>query len=135
METDDGDLTYFILHQLSVLDDALRELLDDLKARAKHAKELSRAIAGFDGLNHRQRALLQSAVRHPLQSYTIAGHASAHRVTYLTARSDLAKLVELRYVRTERVGKSNRYYPTGRLAKLAIQPRARTAGARARARR
>ncbi len=79
---------------------------------------LSQAISEFEWLNHRQRALLQAAVRHPLQSYTIEGHATTHRVHYLTARSDLAKLVELGYLRADRVGKSKRFYPTDRLARL-----------------
>lgn len=118
VETDDGDLTYFILHQLAVLEEALRDLLDHLKRRAKHAGELARAIAGFDELNHRQRALMQEAARHPLKTYTIEGHATANRVHYLTARSDLKKLVELGYLNEERAGKGKRFAPSERLARL-----------------
>jgi Fic family protein len=81
VETDDGDLTYFILHQLGVLEEALLDLLDHLKRRAKRQGELARAIAGFEELNHRQRALMQEAARHPLETYTIEGHATATACT------------------------------------------------------
>lgn len=118
VENDGGDLTYFILHQLSVLDEALRELFDHLKRRADHARAMAQAIAAFDGLNHRQRTLLSAAARHPFDSYTIEGHAAAHRVHYLTARTDLSKLVDLGYLRAERVGRAKRFYPTKTLAKV-----------------
>jgi len=118
VETDDADLTYFILHQLDVLQEALDELLAHLKERAKRARELSSIIADFDRLNHRQRALLQKAVRHPLQNYTIEGHATSHGVHYQTARNDLQALVALGYFEPERVGKGKRFRPADKLTQL-----------------
>lgn len=81
-------------------------------------------IAGFDTLNHRQRALLERAARHPLESYTIEGHATSHRVHYHTARADLKALVEQGFLERKRAGKSHRYHPGERL-KPAIEGRAR----------
>ncbi len=118
VESDDGDLTYFLLHQLGVLDEARSELLDHLERRATQARELARAVAGFDELNHRQRALLAATVRHPLRSYTIGEHATTHRVHYLTARADLGTLVELGYLRAEQVGRKKRFFPAARMAAL-----------------
>lgn len=114
-ETDDGDLTYFILHQLQVMRAALDELTEHLKKRARRMAALASAVAEFDSLNHRQRALLQRAVRHPLESYTLEGHANAHRVHYQTARNDLLELEARGYLRAERVGKGKRFFPTGAL--------------------
>lgn len=67
-ETDEGDLTYFVLHQLKVMREALAELMNHLRERAASMAELAKAVAGFDALNHRQQALLQHAVHHPLKT-------------------------------------------------------------------
>jgi Fic family protein len=118
-ETDGNDLTYFVLHQLDVMQEALGELLEHLKARVERLRELSRAIAAFDALNHRQRSLLEYAVRHPAQGATIEGHARSHSVHYMTARSDLADL-EQRGLLTSTPTKPKRYFPSqGLLAQQA----------------
>lgn len=116
-ETDDGDLTYFILHQLKVMRESLAELTSHLTARAQRMAQLARTVAGFDSLNHRQRAVLQHAIRHPGQSYTIEGHAESHRVHYQSARNDLTDLVGRGYFEARRVGKGKRYYASESLPK------------------
>ncbi len=118
-ETDGNDLTYFVLNQLDVMQEALQELLDHLKARVERLKQLSQAIAAFDALNHRQRSLLAYAVRHASQGATIEGHARSHGVHYMTARSDLADL-EHRGLLTSTPTKPKRYFPSdGLLAQQA----------------
>ncbi|MFW5876529.1 MAG: hypothetical protein ACOCXM_07315 [Myxococcota bacterium] len=64
----------FILHQLDVLGVAIKELAQHLYERVARLQELERPVAHTGELNHRQRALLQHAVHHPMQSYTIDGH-------------------------------------------------------------
>lgn len=122
VETDEGDLTYFILHQLDILREAFEALLDHLERRATEARRLAGLVAGFESLNHRQRALLQKAIRHPLESYTIAGHARAHRVHYHTARADLDQLVKRGFLEERRVGKGKRFSPSRKIARL-IDPK------------
>lgn len=116
-ETDGGDLTYFILHQLRVMREATDELVSHLRSRVDRMKQLARTVAGFDELNHRQRALLQHAIRHPSESYTVDGHAASHRVHYQTARADLAELVAREYFEARRVGKGKRFAPSKRFTK------------------
>jgi Fic family protein len=116
-ETDDGDLTYFVLHQLKVMREALAELSTHLNARAKRMAQLARSVAGFDALNHRQRAVLQHAIRHPTHSYTVEGHAESHRVHYQTARTDFIDLVKGGYFEARRIGKGKRYFPSETLPK------------------
>jgi Fic family protein len=127
-ETDEGDLTYFILHQLGVMQIALDELLGHLKERAERMRLLSQTVAGFDELNHRQRALLQHAIRHPLESYTIEGHAASHHVHYQTARADLIDLVTRGYFDQHRTGKGKRFQPTTNFA-TAVRDDGRADGA------
>lgn len=116
-ETDDGDLTYFVLHQLKVMREALSELTNHLKERATSMKELAQTVAEFDSFNHRQRTLLQHAVRHPLSSYTIEGHAESHSVHYQTARNDFVDLVDKGYLVARRVGARKRYFPAESLSR------------------
>jgi len=118
-ETDEGDLTYFMLHQLEVMQQALRELIAHLERRAKRLRNLEQTVADFDELNHRQRTLLQHTVRHPRASYTIKGHAASHRVHYQTARTDLLDLVERGFFEQRRVGKGKRFFASPRFAKRA----------------
>jgi Fic family protein len=124
-ETDGGDLTYFVLHQLEVMRAALDDLIDHLTRRAERLRALSALVASFDSLNHRQRSLLEHAVRHPTQGQSIEGHATSYRVHYLTARSDLADLEQRGLLRSRRVQKVKRYYPSDALLKAAAPARTR----------
>ena len=116
-ETDDGDLTYFLLHQLRVLGRATDDLIQHLTRRAGQLKDLSRALSETQMLNHRQQAVLAHLVRESGAAATVRGHASSHDVTYLTARKDLQDMEERDLLRRLRVGKTDRYLLTERVQK------------------
>lgn len=116
-ETDDGDLTYFVLHQLDVIRLALRDLTEHVNERVQRKRLLAARVADLDDLNHRQRALLQHAVRYPMESYTIEGHARSHQVHYQTARTDLLNLVKRGLLEAWRATEGKRFRPTAKLAK------------------
>jgi Fic family protein len=126
-ETDDGDLTYFLLHQLRVLERATDDLIRHLTRRANQLESLSRALSEAQALNHRQQAVLAHLVRQAGATVTVRGHASSHDVTYLTARKDLQDMEEQGLLRRLRVGKTDRYLPTER-----VQERLMAAPARGR---
>ena len=93
-ETDDNDLTYFIIHQAEVMRRAVKELHNYIGRKTQEVEESRGFIATLDWLNHRQQAFLTHALRHPGGRYTLAEHRSRHGIAYATARSDLLKLAE-----------------------------------------
>jgi Fic family protein len=91
-ESDDNDLTYFLLAQVKVIQQAISSLHAYLERKAGEVAALQLRLAEMDGLNHRQLALLRHALRHPGFRYTVLSHQSSHGVSNQTARSDLQKL-------------------------------------------
>ncbi|MFN3712247.1 MAG: Fic family protein [Alcanivoracaceae bacterium] len=107
-ETDNNDTTYFLLHQLDTIRQAMVALHDYVERKTREQQETtalltsSRALRGR--FNHRQIALLNHALRHPGQLYRIEGHQHSHGVVYQTARSDLLTLEALGLLERSRQG-------------------------------
>lgn len=91
-ETDENDLTYFLIYQLEVIVGAIKELHGYLDRKIAEVQEAER-LAKVQGLNHRQLALLGNAMWNAGTGFTIRSHATSHAVVYQTARSDLFGLV------------------------------------------
>ena len=91
-ETDSNDLTYFLIHQLGVLRMAFEGLAVYVDETLERMQAAERLAGDLPGLNHRQRALLGHALRHPEYRYTYQSHATSHDVVLQTARADLLAL-------------------------------------------
>lgn len=91
-ESDDNDLTYFLLAQVKVIQQAIASLHAYLERKAGEVGALQQRLEGMDGLNHRQLALLRHALRHSGFRYSVLSHQNSHGVSHQTARSDLQKL-------------------------------------------
>ncbi len=95
-ETDDNDLTYFIINQLDVIINSIEKLHEYLEKKIHNissAVELIQKSDKFrDKLNSRQLTLIKHASKHPNFVYTIKAHENYHFVTYQTARNDLLML-------------------------------------------
>lgn len=116
-ETDDNDLTYFILHQLDVMEKAIQELQEYLAEKIERTRELEHVMHDVGDINHRQIALLSHALRHPHGTYTINSHKRSHRTAYATARSDLKRLAELGLLREGKRGRALVYFRPRELEK------------------
>ena len=91
-ESDDNDLTYFLLAQVKVIQQAIGSLHTYLERKAHAVGTLQLRLEGMEGLNHRQIELLRHALRHSGFRYTVVSHQNSHGVSHQTARSDLQKL-------------------------------------------
>jgi len=115
-ETDDNDLTYFILYHLDVLIRAIDQVHDYVERKTKELKESLEELRGMSALNHRQRALISHALRNPNHEYTIDSHASSHNVVHQTARTDMNDLVERSLLSKKKIGRVWYYKPEPDLA-------------------
>lgn len=93
-ETDDRDLTYFIIYQLEVIIRAIEELNQHLQRKMAEVKKVERLLRNSDEFNHRQLAVVSHALRHPDALYTVESHRSSHNIATQTARLDLTKLAD-----------------------------------------
>ena len=121
-ETDGGDTTYFLIHQLEVIERAIDDLHLYLKRKVAEVRSVEKLLQGTDDLNGRQLALLTDAIRHPDVSHTFASHSKSHRVTHETARTDLRHLVEKGLLVQRRSGRRYLFDPAPDLAKRLKEP-------------
>ena len=93
-ESDDNDLTYFIMHQLEVIKRSIDDLYGYIATRLDHRHELQRRLRLATDLNDRQLDIIDHALRHPGAQYDIRQHQTDQGVVYETARGDLLGLAE-----------------------------------------
>ncbi len=115
-ETDDNDLTYFILSQMKVLLRSVEDLFAYMSAKSEEIQSVSELLSPGAGFNHRQRALLSHALRHPRTVYTIESHLNSHGVSYQTARTDVLTLAEKGLLSKSRLGRAFVFIPVDDLA-------------------
>lgn len=122
-EQDDGDLTYFFLHQLNVVRRALDDLDSYLTRKMRELRETRVLLATMPGeFNHRQLALLELALKDQHALFTIKSHSTSHNVSPETARQDLAALAERRLLDVRRVSRQLVWQPAERLAERIAAP-------------
>lgn len=114
-ETDDNDLTYFILYHLRVIRLAIQHLHAYLQKKMGQLRETEHLLKRSEDFNYRQLALLSHALRHPEARYSIQTHRTSHNVVYQTARTDLLDLVRRRLLMMRRIGRTFYFSPTNNL--------------------
>lgn len=111
-EQDDGDLTYFLIYHLGVIKRALVALDDYLQKKTVELQRSRALLAGGPGgFNHRQHALLQSAIRNPSNYYTAEAHMNYHGVSKQTARNDLYELERRGLIERTKIGRQFAWVP------------------------
>lgn len=104
-ETDDNDLTYFLVAQTKVISQAIGELHRYIERKAIQLRQAEQDIQALALFNHRQVALIRHALNNPGQRYTVASHQQSHIVAYQTARTDLLDLAKRGVLKMVKKGK------------------------------
>lgn len=125
-ETDDNDLTYFLLAQTEVITRAINELHAYIERKTRELREAESQLRALAWFNHRQVALIRHGLKHPGQHYSIESHRNSHDVVYQTARTDLLALANYGVLDQYKRGKQLIFIApqnmAERLAKLESQP-------------
>ncbi|MGI9311251.1 MAG: Fic family protein, partial [bacterium] len=133
-ETDGNDTTYFIIHQLKVIEraiEALHQYIAHQSEEQRGVEELLQHSPRLAGrLNHRQTALLGHALRHSGYGYTVESHRRSHRVTKQTARTDLLSLAELNLLERSKRARAFWFHAPDDLRARLEKPAARRARTR-----
>ena len=104
-ETDDNDLTYFLLAQAEVMRNAVSELHQYIQRKTNETRQMEAQLHSIEWFNHRQVEVIQHALKHPGHKYVIAAHQKAQDVAYQTARTDLMGLAERGILEQRKRGK------------------------------
>jgi len=104
-ETDDNDLTYFIIAQTKVIRQAISELHAYIERKTAELKDAESHMRALDLFNHRQVEIIRHALKHPGHRYTFASHQKSHDIVYQTARTDLLDLSERGVLEKRKKGK------------------------------
>jgi Fic family protein len=102
VETDAGDLTYFLDHQIETIRQAVEDLHAFLDNEAVRTKQIAALLKSQ--FNLRQATVIQDALKRPLLAMTIIGHERTFGVSYLTARKDLDELAAAGYLSRRKNG-------------------------------
>lgn len=118
-EQDDGDLTYFVLFNLNVIEQSLDRLTQHIHDEEAKIQRSQRLLKVARDLNLRQRLLLEHSLRHPGTQYTAKSHMTSNGITINTARADLEALVRRRLLTRSKRGRQMIYHPvTGLIDRL-----------------
>lgn len=110
-ETDENDLTYFILYHLEVIHRAIEKLHEYIQQKTERLQAIEKDVKGLATLNHRQRMLIGHALRHPNQKYTFKSHQTSHGIVYQTSRLDLMDLEEKGLLKSRKIGRTWYFTP------------------------
>ena len=120
-ETDESDLTYFLIYHAEILSRAMNLLMDFVGRKRKEVAAFEKRLSDKkrpDAFNHRQSWLLNELARGRLSKVTVAAHEERNAVSYLTARNDLESLVSAGCLRKKKVGRTSIYSPVHNLIQI-----------------
>lgn len=104
-ETDDFDVTYFLLYKAKIIERARRNLREYIHRKLHEVSQARKLSSSDKRLNHRQREIVLKAARNPELVFTIADHKNGTAIAYATARRDLFDLAHWGYLVQEQAGK------------------------------
>jgi Fic family protein len=104
-EYDEMDLTYFILYNLSCVDEARKDLLSYLEKKQIEQNATKAIIKKIHDINQREGDILRYMMEHSDDYFTIREIMQTYDTVYETARTDLLHLADLGYLIKEKRGR------------------------------
>jgi Fic family protein len=117
-ETDEYDVTYFLMYNARIIQTARRELKEYISNKLSQVTEARKLVSTDSRLNHRQQDIVLHATRNPDRYFTIAEHKGKYAVSYDTARNDFLYLVKWKYLKKLTVGKRYEFTAGAKISKL-----------------
>ncbi len=111
-ETDENDLTYFLLYHADIVRRSIEELKAYIGRRSDELRLLQAKLRGMDSLKPRQRDLMSHAIRHAEARYTVESHQASHNVSRQTSNNDLLELERKGLLRRIRDGRQHYFRPS-----------------------
>lgn len=124
-ETDELDMTYFLIYQAEIIKRAILELESYVLSKQHRLQQFTASIANFivqspQKLNSRQIQILEKAVREVGYIFTVKEISNEYGITENTARKDLNSLAEMNLLGQLKIGQTVGYIsPNDLLARLA----------------
>ena len=116
VHADANDATYFLIHQLDILQRAAEHLRQYIGRQTERAVAITQALKDLRGLNRRQEVVVERALRSRVAEFTVSGHQIEFRISYGTARTDLLDLQSRQLLVRKRVGRQFLFRPAPDLA-------------------
>jgi Fic family protein len=104
-EYDEMDLTYFILYNLSCVDEARKDLLKYLEEKQTEQNATKGIIKKIRDINQREGDILRYMMEHSDEYFTIREVMQTYDTVYETARTDLLHLADLGFLIKEKRGR------------------------------
>ena len=120
-ETDGGDITYFLLHQIRVIKTGFEWLARYIKKQSEGMRAVDSRLGknpSLAGMNERQIELLRRAMQEPREHFSAREHQARHRISYPSARSDLLTLADKGLLVRQKTGREYLYFPSDNLRTL-----------------
>jgi len=108
-ENDDNDMGYFVAYNLRALEISFQQLRDYIQ-RKQREKKAANAFMLAGNINQRQALVLQRLAEEPDTIFTVKDVQELFSVSSMTARKDLADLVQQGYLAEIAINKVTRGY-------------------------
>ena len=108
-ENDDNDMGYFVAYNLRALEISFQQLRDYIQ-RKQREKKAANAFMLAGNINQRQALVLQRLTEEPDTIFTVKDVQELFSVSSMTARKDLADLVQQGYLTEIAINKVTRGY-------------------------